>query len=81
MESVKGIIGNRQLSAIICWLLEFGMPRTKLEGAADGEYIVKMEGVDIYNPVDNTVALLLPRISFLLVGTIYVKNLTSGFGL
>ena len=33
----------------------FGMPRTKLEETADGEYIVKMEGVDIYNPVDNTV--------------------------
>ena len=34
----------------------FGMPRTKLEETADGEYIVKMEGVDIYNPVDNTVS-------------------------
>ena len=33
----------------------FGMPRTTLEEVANGEYIVKMEGVDIYNPVDNTV--------------------------
>ena len=34
----------------------FGMPRTELDKAANGEYIVKMEGVDIYNPVDNTVS-------------------------
>ena len=34
----------------------FGMPRTKLEETADGEYYIKMEGVDIYNPVDNTVS-------------------------
>ena len=34
----------------------FGMPRTELDEAANGEYIVKMEGVDIYNPVDNTVS-------------------------
>ena len=33
----------------------FGMPRTQLEETADGEYYIKMEGVDIYNPVDNTV--------------------------
>ena len=33
-----------------------GMPRTQLEETADGEYFVKMEGVDIYNPVDNTVS-------------------------
>ena len=32
----------------------FGMPRTTLEETDNGEYIVKMEGVDIYNPVDNT---------------------------
>ena len=32
----------------------FGLPRTKLEPTDDGEYIVKMEGVDIYDPVDNT---------------------------
>ena len=34
----------------------FGMPRTQLEETDNGEYIVKMEGVDIYNPVDNTVS-------------------------
>ena len=34
----------------------FGMPRTVLQETNNGEYIVKMEGVDIYNPVDNTVS-------------------------
>ncbi len=34
----------------------FGMPRTELKETANGEYIVKMAGVDIYNPVDNTVS-------------------------
>ncbi len=34
----------------------FGAPRTEIETTEDGEYIVKMEGVDIYNPVDNTVS-------------------------
>lgn len=46
----------------------FGLPRTALKTAGclshaehgdkhpPGEYIVKMEGVDIYNPVDNTVS-------------------------
>ena len=34
----------------------FGMPRTELEGPENGEYYIKMEGVDIYNPVDNTVS-------------------------
>ena len=34
----------------------FGMPRTQLEETSDGEYYIKMEGVDIYNPVDNTVS-------------------------
>ena len=33
----------------------FGLPRTTLEEVTDGEYTVKMEGVDIYNPLDNTV--------------------------
>ena len=31
------------------------MPRTVLKETADGEHYIKMEGVDIYNPVDNTV--------------------------
>ena len=34
----------------------FGLPRTKLETNDHGEYIITMEGVDIYNPVDNTVS-------------------------
>ena len=37
----------------------FGLPRTTLEKKnTDGnvEYVIKMEGVDIYNPVDNTVS-------------------------
>ena len=34
----------------------FGAPRTEIEMTGDGEYIVKMEGVDIYNPVENTVS-------------------------
>ena len=34
----------------------FGAPRTEIEMTEEGEYIVKMEGVDIYNPVENTVS-------------------------
>ena len=34
----------------------FGSPRTEIEMTEDGEYIVKMEGVDVYNPVENTVS-------------------------
>jgi adenine-specific DNA-methyltransferase len=34
----------------------FGQPRTRLEGPdADGQYVAHMDGVDIYNPVENTV--------------------------
>lgn len=34
----------------------FGQPRTTLDGPnRDGDYVVRMDGVDIYNPVDNTV--------------------------
>src|SRR6185312_5023410 len=34
----------------------FGQPRTALNGPdQDGDYVVRMEGVDIYNPVDNVV--------------------------
>jgi adenine-specific DNA-methyltransferase len=34
----------------------FGQPRTRLEGPdKNGEYTVHMEGVDIYNPVDNSI--------------------------
>ena len=34
----------------------FGSPRTEIETTENGKYIVKMEGVDIYNPVENTVS-------------------------
>ena len=34
----------------------FGLPRTVLNENDDGEYVITMEGVDIYNPVDNTVS-------------------------
>ena len=34
----------------------FGMPRTELKETDNGEYIVKMEGVDVYNPVDHAVS-------------------------
>ena len=34
----------------------FGQPRTKIEGPnKDGEYTVTMEGVDIYDPVENSI--------------------------
>jgi adenine-specific DNA-methyltransferase len=33
----------------------FGQPRTRLEGPEAGEYQVVMDGVDIYNPVDNSI--------------------------
>lgn len=33
----------------------FGSPRTKLDKTKDGQFIIKMEGVDIYNPVENTI--------------------------
>ena len=34
----------------------FGLPRTSLEKDDNAEYVITMEGVDIYNPVDNTVS-------------------------
>ena len=33
----------------------FGEPRTKITATDEDEYIVEMEGVDVYNPVDNMV--------------------------
>jgi len=33
----------------------FGLPRVKLDPAGDGEWTVEMEGVDIYDPVTNTI--------------------------
>ena len=32
----------------------FGLPRVKVETTADGEIVVEMEGVDIYDPITNT---------------------------
>jgi adenine-specific DNA-methyltransferase len=32
----------------------FGLPRVELETTDDGEYVVTMQGVDIYDPVKNT---------------------------
>ena len=32
----------------------FGLPRVQVETTDDGQYIVEMEGVDIYDPVTNT---------------------------
>ena len=33
----------------------FGSPRTELKTTSDGMYTIEMQGVDIYNPVDNTI--------------------------
>ena len=33
----------------------FGSPRTKLSKTDDDQFIVEMQGVDIYNPVENTI--------------------------
>ena len=49
-RSAQGDTPSSQLFTV------FGAPRTEIEMTGDGEYIVKMEGVDIYNPVENTVS-------------------------
>jgi adenine-specific DNA-methyltransferase len=33
----------------------FGLPRVKLDSVGDGEWVVEMRGVDIYDPVTNTI--------------------------
>ncbi|HXH12570.1 MAG TPA: hypothetical protein VNP04_22730 [Alphaproteobacteria bacterium] len=33
----------------------FGSPRTELKRTKDGLFVIDMQGVDIYNPVDNTI--------------------------
>jgi adenine-specific DNA-methyltransferase len=33
----------------------FGSPRSELQTTQDGLYVIEMQGVDIYNPVDNTI--------------------------
>lgn len=50
-RSEKGKSKSAQASQQIFTV--FGQPRTRLEEAADGETIVHMEGVDVYDPVRN----------------------------
>jgi adenine-specific DNA-methyltransferase len=33
----------------------FGLPRVELKEASAGEWVVEMQGVDIYDPVENTI--------------------------
>jgi len=49
MEGLLKNTPNSQLFTV------FGLPRVSLEPQADGEYVVEMEGVDIYDPVENVV--------------------------
>ena len=53
-----GFPGRLYNSTVVFWLEQLFtvcvQPRTRLEGPdRNGEYTVAMEGVDIYNPVDN----------------------------
>ena len=34
----------------------FGLPRVDVQKQKDGQYVVTMEGVDVYNPVDNSIS-------------------------
>jgi len=49
MENLLKETPNSQLFTV------FGSPRTKLSKTDDGQFIVEMQGVDIYNPVENTI--------------------------
>jgi adenine-specific DNA-methyltransferase len=49
MENLLKETPNSQLFTV------FGSPRTKLNKTDDGQFIVEMQGVDIYNPVENTI--------------------------
>ncbi len=49
MESLLKETPNSQLFTV------FGSPRTKLTKTDDDQFIVEMQGVDIYNPVENTI--------------------------
>ena len=42
-------VRNQQLFSVS------GLPRTKVEIQVSGEYVIEMEGVDIYDPVNNTI--------------------------
>jgi adenine-specific DNA-methyltransferase len=33
----------------------FGLPRVKVDQTSDGEWVIEMEGVDIYDPIANTI--------------------------
>ncbi len=47
------LLKKTQVSAQIFTV--FGQPRTKVDPAGEGEYVVRMEGVDIYDPVKNSI--------------------------
>ena len=49
MGDLLKAVPNSQIFAV------FGSPRTDLRKNGDGLFIIEMEGVDIYNPVDNTI--------------------------
>jgi len=49
MEGLLKETRNEQLFTV------FGEPRARVEAAADGEFVVHMEGVDVYDPVRNTI--------------------------
>jgi adenine-specific DNA-methyltransferase len=49
MENLLKETPNSQLFTV------FGSPRTKFSKTDDGQFIVEMQGVDVYNPVENTI--------------------------
>ena len=50
--AMGGLLRNTPTSQLFT---VFGKPRTKIDTTEEGEYFVVMEGVDVYNPVDNMV--------------------------
>ena len=50
--AMGGLLRNTPTSSLFT---VFGKPRTKIDTTEAGEYFVVMEGVDVYNPVDNMV--------------------------
>ncbi len=49
MEGLLKVTGQSQLFTV------FGQPEIKVQPADDGQFIVKLEGVDVYDPVENAV--------------------------
>lgn len=49
MEGLLKVTGQSQLFTV------FGQPEIKLQPADDGQFIVKLEGVDVYDPIENAV--------------------------